>query len=164
MAVDVSALTIEPLEATDVVAVAQCLVIDADVFPTASASFSARWGQSHVWVGRGADRRVIGFAAVVRRGADRYLEALGVARYAQRRGIGRALLHAVVAKAREEAALRVSLHVAIENRAAIELYRSAGFESRRRVRGFYRAGLFRESDDAYEMVLALATPVLSRSP
>ena len=152
MTLEAHAVTVEPLAASDVVGVAQCLVIDADVFPTESVTFRTGWGQSQLWAARGADRRVVGFIALVRRDTDRYIEAIGVSRGSQRQGIGRALMEAAIAHAREVGARKLSLHVSVANRGAIELYRSCGFSPNRRVHRFYRPGLFHESDDAYEMV------------
>ena len=148
-------VTVEPLDAADIVAVAQCLVIDADVFPASSVTFRAAWWQSHVLAARGADRRVLGFIGVAPRGSDRYVEAVGVAVDAQHQGVGRALVNAAIDRARETGALTVSLHVSPVNHPAIELYLSLGFTPRRRARRFYQPGLFQGSDDAYEMVLDL---------
>ena len=97
-------------------------------------------------------RAYAGWPLLVRRDADRYIEALGVSRLSQRQGIGRALMDAAIAHAREVSARKLSLHVSVANTAAIELYRTCGFSPNRRVHRFYRPGLFHESDDAYEMV------------
>ena len=151
-------VTVEPLDAADIVAVAHCLVIDADVFPASSVTFQAAWWQSHVLVARDAGAaggRVLGFIGVARRAGDRYVEAVGVAVDAQHQGVGRALMNATLDRARETGARTVSLHVSPENHPAIELYLSLGFTPRRRVRRFYQPGLFQGSDDAYEMVLDL---------
>jgi ribosomal protein S18 acetylase RimI-like enzyme len=151
-------VTVEPLDPADLVGVAQSLVIDADVFPASSVTFQAAWWQSQVLVARGAGRRVLGFVGVARRGrraADWYVEALGVAVDAQHQGVGRALMNAALEQARETGASTVSLHVSPVNHPAIELYLSLGFAPRRRLRGFYRPGLFQGSSDAYEMALQL---------
>jgi ribosomal-protein-alanine N-acetyltransferase len=146
---------IEPLEPSDIVAVAQCLVIDADVFPYASVTFGARWRHSRVWVARDEGRRVAGFVGSIQRGAETYVEAIGVDPTQQRRGIGRALLQAAVEDARSARSRTAYLHVSVGNGSAIELYLSMGFVQRRRVRDFYRPGLFEAGNDAFEMALEL---------
>jgi ribosomal protein S18 acetylase RimI-like enzyme len=56
------------------------------------------------------------------------LNALWVVATARRRGIARALVHAVLAWAQERRAEAVTLEVTTVSRAAIALYRSLGFE------------------------------------
>lgn len=55
--------------------------------------------------------------------------AFGVDRAYQRQGLGRQMLAAACALAREQGAPRVSLEVETENTAAIALYQSSGFET-----------------------------------
>ena len=52
---------------------------------------------------------------------------LAVAPEARRRGLGRALMQALIAVCREESALFLTLEVRASNAAAIALYRSLGF-------------------------------------
>lgn len=58
---------------------------------------------------------------------DAYLISMWVAPQARGRGIGAALIHAVVTWAAEAGCRRVLLDVADDNRAAVALYRQAGF-------------------------------------
>jgi ribosomal protein S18 acetylase RimI-like enzyme len=155
MALDSRLTPVEPLVPSDIVAVAQCLVVDAEVFPYASVAFGERWPRPRVWIARGPDGRVAGFVASVARTLDRYVEALGVSPSLHRRGIGRALLHAAMEDARATGAASMTLHVSVGNLPAIALYRSDGFVERRRVRDFYRPGLFEAGGDAYEMRCSL---------
>ena len=60
---------------------------------------------------------------------DCWLEDLFVAEDARRTGIGRALAHAAVERARERGCARVELDVNAANPAALALYESLGFES-----------------------------------
>lgn len=54
--------------------------------------------------------------------------ALGVHPERQRRGVGRALMHALIERAREAGLTRLELYVRADNERAIALYRSCGFE------------------------------------
>lgn len=78
---------------------------------------------------------------------------LGVARSAQRRGVGAALLDALVARARSLDAHALLLEVRVDNEAAIALYRRAGFEVLRRRRRYYQP----EDVDAWTMRLDLGS-------
>jgi ribosomal protein S18 acetylase RimI-like enzyme len=151
MDLDSSIIAVEPLVPSDILAVAQCLVVDAEVFPLASGAFVHRWPRPRVWIARGPDRRVGGFVASIPRVRDRYVDALGVRQVLQRRGIGRALLHAAMDDARATGATSMTLHVSVGNAPAIALYCASGFSERRRIRDFYRPGLFESGRDAYEM-------------
>lgn len=75
--------------------------------------------------------------------------ALATRPEARRRGLGRALLNAATAAARDAGARRVLLEVARDNAAARRLYESAGFAVFNVRRGYYRAS----GQDALEMEL-----------
>lgn len=150
------ATAIRELALTDIVAIAQCIVIDAEAFPYASVTFGFRPTKAHVWTARGdappeVPGRVLGFVSAIVRGRGQYIEALAVERGSRRHGIGRALLAAAMAHASRAHLEGVRLHVWVNNRSAIELYLSSGFVVRSRARNFYRPGLFEGSSDAYEM-------------
>ncbi|KGM10664.1 ribosomal protein S18-alanine N-acetyltransferase [Cellulomonas bogoriensis] len=76
---------------------------------------------------------------------------LGVATRAQRRGLGRVLLGALVDRARQLGARAVMLEVRVDNDPALELYRGAGFEVLARRRRYYQP----EDVDAFTMALTL---------
>jgi len=155
MPIDVLRFTIEALVSSDLVAVAQCIAIDADAFPYASAQFGQRTGAAVIEAARAlGERRVIGFVASRPRASDLHIEGIAVSRDLRRRGIGRALLRAAAASARAADMNTLSLHVSVENASAIALYEREGLILRRRLRGFYRTGQLGEID-AYEMVLHL---------
>ena len=69
----------------------------------------------------------------------------------RKRGIGDAVLSAVIAAARERACVQISLEVRESNRAAIALYEKHGFAVAGRRRHFYKA----PAEDALVMILTL---------
>lgn len=161
--------TIELLDG-DLVAIAQCIAIDADAFPYASAHFGTRSRSSRVWVARdaaddfaprrGGRQRVVGFAAARLRGKRgqahlMHIEGLAVDPAARRQGIGRALVREAVADARARRLHAVALHVSVTNDAAIALYESEGFGISRKLPGFYPAGAFDGVTEALEMAKIL---------
>ncbi len=77
---------------------------------------------------------------------------IGVARRAQRRGLGRVLLHALLDRAVADGASAVLLEVAVDNEPALTLYRSEGFEVLARRRRYYQP----EDVDAWTMRLSAA--------
>jgi ribosomal protein S18 acetylase RimI-like enzyme len=148
--------TIERAGPGDLVAMAQCMAIDADAFPYASAQFGARAASARVWVARDdPGGRVVGFlAARVRRGAM-HVEGLAVEERARRRGIARALVRTATAHARAVGLAAVRLHVSVTNAAAIALYEAEGFAIARAMRDFYPPSAFGDRG-ALEMVLPLS--------
>jgi ribosomal protein S18 acetylase RimI-like enzyme len=155
--------TIELLEG-DLVAIAQCIAIDADAFPYASAHFGlmgrGRSRSGRVWIARDtADerQRVVGFLAARLRGKRAglahlmHIEGLAVDQPLRQQGIGRALVREAVADARARRLHAVVLHVSVTNDAAIALYESEGFGISRKLPGFYPAGAFDGVTEALEM-------------
>ncbi|HEY6462887.1 MAG TPA: GNAT family N-acetyltransferase [Polyangiaceae bacterium] len=148
--------TVERAAPGDLVAMAQCMAIDADAFPHASAQFGANVESARVWVARDGDEgRVLGFLAGRVRGAELHVEGLAVEAGARRSGIGRGLLRAAAEGARDEGLARVTLHVSVTSRAAVDLYVSEGFEVVREMPGFYPARAFGGERRALAMVLEL---------
>jgi ribosomal protein S18 acetylase RimI-like enzyme len=149
-------LNVEPLACADIVAVAQCIAIDADVFPFASAQFGLRSTSARIWVAREADERgVLGFIATRARRGALHVDGLAVDRAFRKRGIGRALVREVVGHGHAERMRAIALHVSVANDAAIALYRAERFVVEGRLRGFYPAAAFDGEVDAYAMVLPL---------
>jgi ribosomal protein S18 acetylase RimI-like enzyme len=76
--------------------------------------------------------RVVGFADVLPGWAQAITHVgtfgMGVDAAYRRRGIGRRLIEAAIAKARARGITRIQLEVRADNAAAIALYRSTGFE------------------------------------
>jgi ribosomal protein S18 acetylase RimI-like enzyme len=156
--------TIELLDG-DLVAIAQCIAIDADAFPYASAHFGSRSRSGRVWIARDPSderQRVVGFLATRlrgRRGQARphlmHIEGLAVDQPARQQGIGRALVREAVADARTRRLHAVVLHVSVTNEAAIVLYESEGFGISRKLPSFYPAGAFDGVTEALEMAKLL---------
>jgi ribosomal protein S18 acetylase RimI-like enzyme len=145
------------LAPSDLVAVAECIIIDAEAFPFASVQFGRRSDAAPLWVARsGLDPRVLGFVATRARRDDLDIEALAVARDRRRRGLGRILLGTVLDYARTTGFRTASLHVWAGNAYALKMYRSEGFIILRTLPGYYRPGTFDAIGDAYEMVRQIA--------
>jgi ribosomal-protein-alanine N-acetyltransferase len=99
------------------------------------------------------DDALAGFAVAALAADIAELESIVVAAEFRRRGIGAALLDAVLAWAREQGAQRMELEVRASNRAAIALYERADF-----VRDGVRRGYYRDpEEDALLMGLALVS-------
>jgi len=145
-------LLVTPLLPADLVALAQCAVLDADVFPYPSIPLGLQVGVL-TWIARPDDdtSRVLGFVAASARSLSFYVHGLAVAPSERRRGAGRALMRACVEGAKAGRSTRVVLHVGTANHAAVALYESEGFEVRRTLRDFYRPGVYEERS-AHEMV------------
>jgi ribosomal protein S18 acetylase RimI-like enzyme len=137
----------------DIVASAQCIAIDADAFPYESARFGKRAPSAMVWVARLAGERAVSGFLAGRSKRDRFeIDGVAVRRDVRRRGVGRELVRAVRAWAKESAIRALVLHVSVTNQAAIGLYEAEGFFVRRRLRDFYPASSFGEGRDAFEMI------------
>lgn len=106
-----------------------------------------------VWVGRFdvGDRDPAGFALAWSVADEVHVLNVATDPEHRRRGIGRALMGAIVDRARSGKARLVLLEVRRSNRAAIRLYRSQGFSAI----GVRRAYYADNREDAIEMMLAL---------
>lgn len=74
------------------------------------------------------DGSVLGYGGLAVLIDEGWINNLGVRRDAQRRGVGRTLLRALLDEAERRGARRVMLEVAADNAAAQKLYASFGFE------------------------------------
>jgi ribosomal protein S18 acetylase RimI-like enzyme len=85
------------------------------------------------------------------------LDVTGLAVHPDHRGrsLGRALLRAAIASARDRGLLEIFLHVSAGNASAIALYDSEGFRRARLLRRFYSTRHFTHDGDAFEMRLRL---------
>jgi len=83
-------------------------------------------------------RRMAGFAIASLAGSQAEIESIGVVPDLQRRGIGRALLDALIGELTLRGVTEVWLEVRESNRGAAALYGSAGFGVSGRRRGYYR--------------------------
>jgi ribosomal protein S18 acetylase RimI-like enzyme len=144
---------------SDVVAMAQCMVIDADAFPYPSIRIGERALGTRVWFARDESRDetrpAVGFLAAHPRRGALYVDGLAVDGAARRRGVGSALLRAAADAARAEGLRAMDLCVGVANGAAVALYERAGFARVRRISGYYAPGVYGRERDAYEMTLRL---------
>ncbi|MCX8007524.1 MAG: ribosomal protein S18-alanine N-acetyltransferase, partial [Coriobacteriia bacterium] len=103
------------------------------------ASFAAPWSEAQfldelgredrAWlVAEGDDGSGVGFAGVMMVGDEAHVMDVAVAPGRRRHGVGRALLWALARIAADRGAVRMTLEVAAENRAALGLYLSCGFD------------------------------------
>lgn len=112
------------------------------------ASFSMPWSRgaflyeieqnqvARCWVGR-EDGRIVGYICLWEVADELHVTNVAVHPEARRRGIARALLESVFARARAAGARMVLLEVRPSNGEAIALYESFGFRSVGRRRGYY---------------------------
>lgn len=103
-----------------------------------------------------------GFILIRALGPEAEVLTLAVSPSARRRGVGRALLEAALARAAEDGVELVFLEVAADNRAALALYDRAGFARVGARRGYYPRG-DGAAADALTLRLALR-PALPRRP
>lgn len=95
---------------------------------------------------------LVGYAGLWFDGVDAQVMTIGTAVAHQGTGVGRALLDALVARARELGAPSVLLEVRVDNEPALRLYEAVGFEKLGMRRGYYQP----ENKDAWTMRLDLA--------
>lgn len=94
---------------------------------------------------------VIGFSCAWHVAAEAHLMRIATDPRFRRRGIGRDLLCAVLARAQSASCLHITLEVASTNAPAVALYRAWGFREIGRRKGYYRV----PPDDALVMRRAL---------
>jgi ribosomal-protein-alanine N-acetyltransferase len=100
----------------------------------------------------GTSDALLGYAGLAVAGPEAYIQTIGVARPAQRRGIGRRLMEALLGEAIKRRARECWLEVRTDNQSAQHLYRTLGFVDRGIRRGYYQPS----GADALVMVAALA--------
>ncbi len=93
----------------------------------------------------------LGYGGLAATGPDAYIQTVGVHGSAQRAGIGRRLMHALLDKAMACKAEICWLEVRADNMAARELYETLGFTQRGVRRGYYQPS----GVDAVVMALSL---------
>jgi ribosomal-protein-alanine N-acetyltransferase len=87
----------------------------------------------------GAEERIVGYAGLAVSPPDEaWVQNVGVRKDAQRRGIGRRLLEALLDEARRQGVRQVLLEVAVDNAPAQKLYAEHGFEAVGIRRGYYQ--------------------------
>lgn len=121
----------------------EILLIEEDLFGVerwSAGMFRSELDSGHFYlVALDDDRVVIGYAGLaVLPPAEAWVNNIGVRRDAQRRGVGRALLEALLAEASRRGVRRILLEVAAGNAPAQKLYADYGFEAVGLRRGYYQ--------------------------
>ncbi|OKI68998.1 ribosomal protein S18-alanine N-acetyltransferase [Micromonospora sp. CB01531] len=121
----------------------QVLPLEADLFGAEQWSPAMFWNElanGHFYlVATDADGSVLGYAGLLVAPPDEaWVQNIAVRRDAQRRGIGRALLEALLAEAARRGVRSTLLEVAADNAPAQRLYATYGFEPIGVRRGYYQ--------------------------
>jgi len=121
----------------------ELLPIEADLFDAERWTAAMFWNElaagHHYIVALDEDGRITGYAGLAVNPPDEaWVQNIAVRRDAQRRGIGRALLAALLAEAARRGAHRTLLEVAVDNGPAQKLYADYGFEPIGVRRGYYQ--------------------------
>jgi [ribosomal protein S18]-alanine N-acetyltransferase len=132
--------TLEPMRDGDL---PEILHIEEDLFGAerwTEGMFRGELDAGHYYlVARNDAGEVVGYAGLaVASPEEAWVNNIAVRRDRQRRGIGRALLEALLAEAVRRGAHRVLLEVAADNEAAQKLYAGYGFEPMGVRRGYYQ--------------------------
>ena len=118
------------------------LPIEEDLFGGEKWSAAMFWNelaQRHHYIVALDDGRVVGYAGLaVVDGHEAWVQNIAVHRDAQRRGIGRRLLEALLAEAARRGVPKTLLEVAVDNHPAQKLYATYDFEPVGIRRGYYQ--------------------------
>ncbi|MGH3872258.1 MAG: ribosomal protein S18-alanine N-acetyltransferase [Pseudonocardiaceae bacterium] len=116
-----------------------CTELEQQLFdgddPWGQEAFVEALAAGHHYLVARQDGCLVGYAGMARAGSEAEVHTLAVDPVHQGRGIGRALLRAILAHA---AGATVFLEVRTDNESAIQLYRSEGFVVIGTRRGYYR--------------------------
>src|ERR687889_383578 len=122
--------------------IAEALRIEEDLFGAEKWSAAMFWNelaQRHFYIVALDEGRVVGYAGLSVIGADEsWVQNIAVHRDAQRRGVGRELLEALLAEAARRGASKTLLEVAVDNHPAQKLYAAYDFEPVGIRRGYYQ--------------------------
>lgn len=135
---------LERLHAGDLPGVlAEILAIEEELFGAerwTAQMFRTELAQGHYYlVARDEDGTLLGYGGLaVLPPEEAWVNNLAVRRDAQRRGIGRAMLAALLAEAQRRRVQAVLLEVAADNHPAQQLYAGHGFEAVALRRGYYQ--------------------------
>jgi ribosomal-protein-alanine N-acetyltransferase len=122
--------------------IADVLPIEEDLFGAEKWSAAMFWNelaQRHFYLVALDGDRVVGYAGLSVVAPDEsWVQNIAVHRDAQRRGIGRELLEALLAEADRRGARKTLLEVAVDNHPAQKLYATYDFEPVGIRRGYYQ--------------------------
>ena len=107
-----------------------------EVFWAELAQERTRW----YVVAEDGDGGLLGYAGLMHAGAEADVQTIAVAPAAQGRGVGAALLRALLAEAVRAGCTSAMLEVRADNAAAVALYERFGFERISVRRGYYQPG------------------------
>jgi ribosomal-protein-alanine N-acetyltransferase len=120
----------------------ELLPVEADLFGAEQWTAAMFWNElangHHYLVATEDDGTVLGYAGLAVGQGEGWINNIAVRRDAQRRGIGRALLEALLAEGRRHQVKQVLLEVAADNAAAQRLYAAYGFEVIGIRKGYYQ--------------------------
>ncbi|GAA1374252.1 ribosomal protein S18-alanine N-acetyltransferase [Catellatospora chokoriensis] len=118
------------------------LPVEADLFGAEAWTAAMFWNElangHHYLIATEDDGTVLGYAGLAVGQGEGWVNNIAVRRDAQRRGIGRALLEALLAEGRRHQVKQVLLEVASDNAAAQRLYAGYGFEVIGIRKGYYQ--------------------------
>jgi ribosomal-protein-alanine N-acetyltransferase len=122
--------------------IAKIMPIEADLFGAEKWSAGMFWNElanRHYYVAAlDDDGSLLGYAGLATQLPEAWVQNIAVRRSAQRQGVGRALLEALLAEAEQAGANAVLLEVAADNAPAQKLYAAYGFEPVGVRRGYYQ--------------------------
>ncbi len=121
--------------------IAQLLPIEEDLFGAEKWSAGMFWNElssGHYYLVAEDEDRILGYGGLAVNGDEAWIQNIAVVRDAQRRGIGRTILEALLAEAARRKVHAVLLEVAVDNAPAQKLYATYGFEPIGVRRGYYQ--------------------------
>jgi ribosomal-protein-alanine N-acetyltransferase len=120
----------------------ELLPIEVDLFGDEAWTAAMFWNElangHHYLVATQDDGSVLGYGGLAVVQDEAWINNIAVRREAQRRGIGRTLLDALINEARRSGVRQVLLEVAEDNEAAQRLYAGYGFEAIAVRKGYYQ--------------------------
>jgi ribosomal-protein-alanine N-acetyltransferase len=121
--------------------IADVLLLEEDLFGAEKWSAAMFWNelaQRHFYRVALDESEVVGYAGLAATEDEAWVQNIAVKRTAQRRGIGRTLLEALLAEAARQGIKQTLLEVAVDNAPAQRLYATYDFEPVGIRRGYYQ--------------------------
>ena len=121
--------------------IAEVMVIEEDLFGAekwSSAMFWNELAQRNFYLVAVDDAEVLGYAGLAVTQDEAWVQNIAVRRTAQRRGVGREMLEALLAEADRQEIKQTLLEVAVDNAPAQRLYATYDFEPVGIRRGYYQ--------------------------
>ena len=121
--------------------IAEVLPIEADLFGAEKWSRAMFWNelaQRNFYIVATDSDELLGYAGLAATGDEAWVQNIAVRRTAQRRGVGRRMLEALLAEAERRGIKQMMLEVAVDNAPAQRLYATYDFEPVGIRRGYYQ--------------------------